>query len=188
MAQDRRVIRTKASLTRALFELLEEKDFSRITITELSRRAGVDRKTFYLHFQSLDDVLEAFYEEALSRVQEGLEREGLLDGRIDLTGFFQVLDGVIAEDAPLCRRLAAGSGYTYFIERLRKLLKTAVENALTQQGGRDETEIRFYSEFYAAGVMRAYLAWLRGDVELDEEELTRLMVRAVNQGIGGSQV
>lgn len=187
MAQDRRVTRTKASLTRALFELSEEKDFSKITITELSRRANVDRKTFYLHFQSLDDVLEAFYEEALRRVQEGLEREGVFQRKIDLAGFFRVLGGVIAEDMPLYRRLAAGSGYTYFIERLRKLLKTVVENALTQQGVWDEMEIRFYSEFYAAGVMRAYLAWFRGDVKLEEEELTRLMVRAVSQNADQSQ-
>ena len=60
MAADRRVTRTKAALTAALFELLGEKDFSKISVTELTRRADVDRKTFYLHYQTVDEILEEF--------------------------------------------------------------------------------------------------------------------------------
>lgn len=111
MAQDKRVARTKAALTRALFELLEEKEFSKLSITELTQRAGVDRKTFYLHYQSVDEILEEFYEEALRRLQEGLERERIFGERVDVPGFFRVLSSVMAEDMPLYRRLAAGSGY-----------------------------------------------------------------------------
>lgn len=187
MTQDKRVVRTKASLTRALFELLEEKEFSKISITELTRRAKVDRKTFYLHYQSLDEILEEFYEGALHRLQKGLERERIFGERVDIPGFFRVLSGVMAEDMPLYRRLAMGSGYTYFMERLRQLLKDAVEDGMTRQGGRDEMEIRFYSEFYAAGVMRAYLAWLKGDLALEEARLARLMGQTVNLDLTQSQ-
>lgn len=187
MAQDKRVARTKAALTRALFELLEEKEFSKLSITELTQRAGVDRKTFYLHYQSVDEILEEFYEEALRRLQEGLERERIFGERVDVPGFFRVLSSVMAEDMPLYRRLAAGSGYTYFVERLRQLLKVAVEDALKRQGGRDEMEIHFYSEFYAAGVMRAYLAWLKGELALEEERLARLMGQTVTQGLSQSR-
>lgn len=183
MAQDRRVTRTKTALTKALFELLGEKEFSKISITELAHRADVDRKTFYLHYHSVDEILEEFYEEALEQLQEGLEREGVFGQRVDMPGFFRVLNGVMAEKMPLYRRLARGSGYTYFMERLRALLKRAVEDALRCQGSHSESHIRMCGEFYAAGVMRVYLEWLKGDLELTEDQFADWVGQMVNQGL-----
>lgn len=184
MAQDRRVIRTKAALTQALFELLGEKEFSRISITELTRRADVDRKTFYLHYRSVEEILEGFYEDALARLQQGLEQEHIFSSaQVDMPGFFRVLNGVMAENMSLCRRLAQGSGYTYFMERLRAILKGAVENALRRRGERDEIHIRMCAEVYAAGIMRAYLEWLKGGLPLDEEQFADQVGQMVNQGL-----
>lgn len=183
MAQDRRVARTKAALTRALFELLGEKEFSRISITELAQRADVDRKTFYLHYHSVEEILEEFYEDALARLQQGLEREQVFGGQVDMPGFFRVLNGVMAENMPLYCRLAKGTGYTYFIERLRGVLRGAVENALAAQGVEDQTQIRLCGEFFAAGIMRVYLAWLRGELELTEDEFAQWAGRMVDRGL-----
>lgn len=184
MAQDRRVIRTKTALTRALFELLGEKEFSKISVTELAQRADVDRKTFYLHYHTVDEILEEFYEEALGRFQEGLEQEQSFDRQVDMPKFFRVLNGVMAEKMPLCRRLARGSGYTYFMERLRAILKGAVEDALRRRGNQSETHIRMCGEFYAAGIMRVYLEWLKGDLGLTEDEFADWAGAMVNQGLG----
>lgn len=183
MGQDRRVVRTKGALTKALFELLGEKEFSKISVTELARRAEVDRKTFYLHYQSVDEILEEFYEDALGRLETILEQENVFGQTVDVPGFFRALNTVIAENLPLYRRLAMGAGYTYFVEKLRALLRRATEDTLRRKGGRSEAEIRLYGEFYAAGVMRAYFAWLKGEVELTEEALTELVSRAVTQGL-----
>lgn len=184
MAQDRRVARTKAALTRALFELLGEKEHEKITITELARRADVDRKTFYLHYHSVEEVLEEFYEDAISRLQADLEREKVFGREIDMAGFFRALSGVMAKDMPLYRRLAAGSGYTYFMERLRALLKSAMEDALRRKGEADEIQIRMSAEVYAAGVMRAYREWLSGSLDLGQAEFAARIGKLVCQGLG----
>lgn len=183
VARDRRVVRTKAALTRALFELLGEKEFSRISITELAHRADVDRKTFYLHYHSVEEILKEFYEDALAQFQQGLERENIFGQQVDIPGFFRVLGGVMAENMPLYRRLAKGTGYTYFIEQLRAVLRNAVENALAAQGNTDQTHIRLCGEFFAAGAMRVYLAWLKGELELTEEEFAEWVGRMVSRGL-----
>ncbi len=181
MAGDRRVARTKAALTAALFELLAEKDFAKISITELARRADVDRKTFYLHYQSVDEILEEFYEERLRGLREALEREGVLrESSIDIVGFFRVLCGQVAENMPLFRRLAQGTGYTYYIERIRALLKTAIENYYRVRGGQSEAELRLLGEFYAAAIMRVYLVWVKGEVDMDEAALAAAVGKAVS--------
>lgn len=173
--------RTKAALTAALFELLAEKDFAKISVTELTRRADVDRKTFYLHYQTVEDILVEFYEEELAGLKAELEREGTFQKEaVDMPGFFRVLCGRMAANMPLFRRLAQGGGYTYFIEHLRGILRGAIGDSLLRQGERSETERVFLEEFYAAGIMRVYLQWLKGELDMDETALAEAVSKAVS--------
>ena len=42
----------------ALINLLENKDIYYITIKEICNKAGVNRSTFYLHYESINDLLD----------------------------------------------------------------------------------------------------------------------------------
>lgn len=54
----------------ALLALLEKKEFAYITIRELCAAAGVNRSTFYLHYQNMTELLgkHRLYEPAVLRV------------------------------------------------------------------------------------------------------------------------
>ena len=41
----------------AFLELLEKKDLAYITVKEICARAGVNRSTFYLHYETINDLL-----------------------------------------------------------------------------------------------------------------------------------
>jgi AcrR family transcriptional regulator len=53
---DRRVIRTRGLLETALWQLIREKGYDELTIQDITARANVGRATFYLHYQSKDDL------------------------------------------------------------------------------------------------------------------------------------
>ena len=55
---DRRVRRTKAMLRAALTELLKTKPVNEISVTELTRKADVNRGTFYGHYKDIFDMVE----------------------------------------------------------------------------------------------------------------------------------
>ena len=48
---------TAARMDEAFLELLEKKDFAYITVKEICKKAGVNRSTFYLHYETVDDLL-----------------------------------------------------------------------------------------------------------------------------------
>lgn len=48
---------TAAKMDKALIELLAKKDFEYITVKEICAKAGVNRSTFYLHYQNTNDLL-----------------------------------------------------------------------------------------------------------------------------------
>lgn len=48
---------TAVRMDKAFLELIENKDFSYITVKEVCEKAGVNRSTFYLHYDTLNDLL-----------------------------------------------------------------------------------------------------------------------------------
>src|SRR6266498_1995968 len=54
--QDRRSQRTRHLLGAALVELIREKDYNAITVSDIIQRANVGRSTFYAHYHDKDDL------------------------------------------------------------------------------------------------------------------------------------
>lgn len=54
---DRRVQRTRESLRTALMQLVREKGYDAITIQDITDKANIGRSTFYLHYETKDDLL-----------------------------------------------------------------------------------------------------------------------------------
>ena len=48
---------TAAKMDEAFLQLLEKKDFAYITVKEICASAGVNRSTFYLHYETTSDLL-----------------------------------------------------------------------------------------------------------------------------------
>lgn len=62
---DRRILRTQQQLKEALFDLAAHKTTDMITVKELTDQAGLNRATFYLHYQGMDEFFEQLKEEVL---------------------------------------------------------------------------------------------------------------------------
>lgn len=66
---DRRVVRTKRMIRQALADLIEEKGFDAITVSDLTQRADINRGTFYLHHRDKFDLLEQYENELFQEIE-----------------------------------------------------------------------------------------------------------------------
>ncbi len=60
---DRRVKKTKKQLRQALMDLMTEKPSKSISVRELAERADINRGTFYIHYQDVNDLLQRLEDE-----------------------------------------------------------------------------------------------------------------------------
>jgi AcrR family transcriptional regulator len=112
---DRRVQRTRELLQRSLIDLISERGYDTITIQDIVNRVNVARTTFYVHYNSKDDLFISCHEAILREFNSGplyphpLSREELLsretppgmifayqhleDARMRLSLIFQGKDG-----------------------------------------------------------------------------------------------
>ncbi len=69
-------VRSRKMIAEALISLMMQKEYSKITITDIANEAQIARKTFYQHFYSLEDILDEYiqmlyidYIDTISKVQ-----------------------------------------------------------------------------------------------------------------------
>lgn len=72
---DSKYYNTALLMDEALLFLLEKKDYEFITIKEICEKAGVNRSTFYLHYETMEDLLVETIEMITKRFYETFDNE-----------------------------------------------------------------------------------------------------------------
>ena len=69
---------TKSDIKEAFIQLLATRNLEDITISQLTKKAGVNRSTFYLHYLDKQDFLEQLKEETIGFSGNASYRESIL--------------------------------------------------------------------------------------------------------------
>ncbi|MBQ9604881.1 MAG: TetR/AcrR family transcriptional regulator [Firmicutes bacterium] len=65
--KDLRIIKSKKAIKSAFLELLQERGYSGITVKDIADRAIINRKTFYTHYETKDDLYNEIMQEILDK-------------------------------------------------------------------------------------------------------------------------
>ncbi len=76
---------TEAAITDAFLQLLDEKPFSKITVRDIVDRCGINRNTFYYHFQDIPSLLEKILTDRIDLLIEKHCHLGSLEDCIAVT-------------------------------------------------------------------------------------------------------
>jgi len=80
------------SITEALFLLMKDQDFSRITITDITKKAGVGRVSFYRNFDSKEDVIQKYLDRLTLEFKNDLHIDQIRDNhRLYVSAIFNHL-------------------------------------------------------------------------------------------------
>ena len=71
--ENQRVVITKRMLREGLLRLLEAKELDKINITELCKEAGINRITFYRHYETPRDVLLEMENELMNKLKQSMK-------------------------------------------------------------------------------------------------------------------
>ena len=72
-SQNKKVRMTKLLLKKSLFEYLVEKPITELNVRMICNKAQINRSTFYLHYKSIDDMLNSIKEEEISHFEKYIE-------------------------------------------------------------------------------------------------------------------
>ena len=175
---DRRVKKTKASIRRAFNELILKKDFTSITVSEIANLADINRKTFYLHYNSIADILIEFENELTDKVLEIIKK----DEFIDIDKFFSGLNNIMLENIDIYRKIANHTTYAFLLKDCKNILKNSIIESFYEKSNMSMEVFNVYAEFIASGIISIYTDWLNTNSKMSLEELTIVAREAVLYG------
>lgn len=83
--KDERVRRTRKRIDAAFIELLHRRAYGNIRVSEIVKKAGVGRPTFYAHYATKDDLLRSQFERIIAPL---IQADSGAPVRIEATHFF----------------------------------------------------------------------------------------------------
>ena len=157
--EDRRVRRTRASIRRAFLDLLDEKSYGQITVTELSERADINRKTFYAYYSGMDELLRELEQDLMEDYEEVCTGINFSIPDFDGKTYFQEISRIIDANLEIIKRLGDLGVLPDLVVRIKDM---TVQKFLEKNAGAEaETDIRIAltAEFIATGVLAMFSRW-----------------------------
>lgn len=164
---------TAARMDEAFLELLEKKDFAYITVKELCEKAGVNRSAFYLHYETMNDLLKECSQYMTGRFLTYMEK--------DAGSFIKKLQNCPMEELYLITPEYL-TPYLTYIKENQRLFRTMLENAamfglgdsytrllrhvitpILNRYGVPEKERGYLMPFHLGGLMAIVSEWLKGN-------------------------
>lgn len=162
---DPRSLRSKTLLREAFMDLLEERGFSDVSVTDICRRAGLNRVTFYLHYSDKYALLEECLLELLSIPQDIIDTyKGIKQA--DSTPFFMKY---VAEKCTRRKKfflsiLEAGqypAYYELFSGQLESGIHSLVTALIREQNIPEPDESRVV--FLTSALLGSLLYWVKNE-------------------------
>ncbi|MBR1529028.1 MAG: TetR/AcrR family transcriptional regulator [Oscillospiraceae bacterium] len=179
---DRRVQKTRSAIQQAYLSLLMEKKSMKMTVTELARRANIDRKTFYLHYDTTDDVMRDYNKQLITRLLTLLNQQDFFNQTFNTVSLYSALNQIISENLEFFKHIASVDYYDSFWEQSKEALTAGICSMYREKIVVNEDVMHLYSRFALAGTLEIYREWLKGNLPFSMEELGRLTSEVAFRG------
>ncbi len=177
--EDLRVQRTHKLILDALIELTIQKGFANVTVRDITRRAGINRATFYRHYQDKFDLLDRYYQAVYELVDapESLSPQaGEGDSEKTASGLVRMLEHISA-NAEFYRAMLGKNGDPAFVEKIRQYVEKRLRHALPEAILRKGLLVDLYLSYMSSGSVGAVLWWLEQGMPYTPEELAAISFR-----------
>ena len=176
--EDLRSRRTKEFIRKAFEEMICEMDYEQISIKELTERANINRKTFYLHYNTLDDLLRELQNEM---AQMFIERTKGMERPRDMDKITREFFLVHEELGKLGERITCSGSYKYISRRITSDIMTE-----TWKNGRQSPYVQnIIMTFVSQSTLEIYKQWVADGKKIPLEEIIKIATKLVCNGVNG---
>lgn len=180
---DRRVIKTKHAIFKAFVELLNEKDLNQITITDIAKKANINRKTFYNYYSDAYEVMEEIENLTVEAFINNIGTVKFTNMADFLTEIFIKFTETVNKDLEFFNLLFKTNNRSFLIVKIVEALKKYVQKRIEESNELDMRRFEVVSNFYLSGVLSVYMNWFMNNYDQSIEEISALLTELVLHGI-----
>lgn len=170
---------TRANLRQAFWELYRERPIEKISVREITDRAGYNRATFYLYYHDVYELLEEIEGQVLGVIDHLVNRRLLQGDRLDFSQHMSLILRLAEKSREYTRVFLGDHGDPAFTQRLKEIISPLVDRFFLPEEPLGEQAERIVREFYLSGIVSTIRTWTSEDDPMPIDQLIQLVVRIV---------
>lgn len=182
---------TACLMDEALILLLEKKEYSYITIKEICEKAGVNRSTFYLHYETIDDLLSECIEYVGNKInkkfsnkvinKQVIKDSGLKDLLLITPEYLLPYLEFLKENKAIYKIAYSQPNVfkeQYVVNHLHKNIFEPILNRFLVP----KNEQKYMMSFYLSGMGALMIEWIKNDCKEDMQTIINILLKCFNLG------
>lgn len=164
----------KREIKNSFIKLLTERPISQITVKDIVEDCGVNRNSFYYHFQDIPSLLEEIIVEMTAKVIEKLPEESTFEEKV--TAALEEINS----NKRMIYHIYGSSNREFYEKQLMKICEHVTR---TYIGSRDYSErvdskdLEFVISYLKCELFGQLIDWLNHDMSYDIVEHSRILCR-----------
>lgn len=180
---------TATKMDLALISLLKKKPFDYITVSEICEQAGVNRSTFYLHYENvcdlLDETAQYLLNDFLSYFSTDTKSIALNLKNCELNELVFIRDKYLTPYFTYIKNnkevfgTALANNKTLGFEDVYKRMFDNIFNLILDRFNYPQSDRQYVMMYYLNGINAIVSEWLKNDCDKSIDELSKIVVTCV---------
>lgn len=179
--QDLRVKKTIGLIQSTFYDMMNEMDYSDITVKELTMRAQINRKTFYLHYETIDALLLEIQENI---VKAFLAKTKNLDTLHDIDKLTKEFFLFCSTQDPLSQKIICTKDYSHLCRQISDKIMEK-RRSVTSLNSLDKTTGDIVVVFLTSTTLELFRYWVLTGKKVDLDRMVAISSTLINNGIKG---
>lgn len=159
-------------ILQALLDLMSEINYDKISVTEICRKAKLDRRTFYRNFDSKNDVLGKYMEQLSNEYLVDIHKIDRLDTYSATLIFFKFW----GKHLDFIKNIQNCGLSNFVFDQFNQFSESQQELPLGRK--REERKTDYIMAFKIGGFWNVMLTWAAHDADISPEELATIISQA----------
>ena len=182
---DSKYFYTASLMNSAILALLEKKDIEFITITEITKKAGVNRSTFYLHYDSVNDLLEETIENLNKEFLKSFEKVNITEIN-NKNDAFWITESYLIPYLNFCKqykrvlKLVYQKPQLFNVQNAYKKMYDKLFYPAISMYLKNENERVYKLEYFTQGVVGIVHKWIELDCQTEIAEVINIIKQCIS--------
>ena len=176
----RSAVRSRRLIRQAFLELLRQKPYEKITVTDIVTAADINRSTFYAHYPDVRGLVEEIVGETISQSIALANSLNIREFLSDPMPFLRELTSYSTDNQELYTLLCRSEFAQRQMEQLKRTLIDSAQRSLAfPESVRSSPEFRIQISFFVGGILSLYVMWLQGELDCTVDDITRYLSQLI---------
>lgn len=181
---DKRAQRTEKAIQEAFERLITTMPLAEITVTRLTQEADINRKTFYLHYTSIEDLLNGRVDYIADQMVSILAMKPLKNIYSDPGFFFDQYSQLVLNHHSVARTLTSSNEYAPYLRKIGDKIADSLTAQVKQSFPMSDKDATVVAYFLIHNTLSLFQLYMQNPDAMTVNDLRSYTIRLNMHGLG----